>query len=403
MTSSSDLVFNRGFILIMAITCGVCAGANYFNQPIIYQIANSLAITVEQAAVTIVISQFAYALGLIVLIPLGDKFSKRKLVLGLMVISAIAQVGIGFTSQLCWLYVLTFIATTFSIASQVLIPFISSLASPEKMSQIIGTLMSGLLLGILLARAYAGLVSTYADWHTVYLTSGILLFFLTAILYVKLPIPKPNPPINILSVYQSMWQIAINNPHLIRRGLVGALAFGSVILGLSTMAFILANPPYSYSELAIGFFGLVGGAGVFATKWAGHQISLNKENFIAYLGGAALITHWVLLYFAKQSIVFYVFGLVLGYFAISLIHVLNQSLVLRHAGETRSRKHSIYMFMYFMGAALGSSAGLSAWAYWGWQGCCVMGLLFSVSMLIIDRLDYHLQKKAAFTSIKNQH
>ena len=397
MTQNTDTLFTRGFILVMAITCGVCAGANYFNQPIVYQIAQTLGVTVEQAAVTIVISQFAYALGLIVIIPLGDKFSKRKLILGLMVVSAIAQICIGFTTQLWWLYILTFIATTFSIGSQVLIPFISSLGSPERMSQIIGTLMSGLFLGILLARAYAGVISTYADWHTVYLTSGGLLLILAIILYFKLPVPKPNPPIKVFSIYKSMWQIATTTPHLIRRGIVGALAFGSVILGLSTMAFILANPPYSYSEFAIGFFGLVGGAGVFATKWAGNKISLKKENFVAYVGSSALILQWLLLCFAKQSIVLYVMGLILGYFAISLMHVLNQSLVLRNAGETRSRKHSIYMFMYFMGAAVGSTVGLYAWYHWGWLGCCVMGLLFSVTMLLVDRLDYYLQNKKIVT------
>lgn len=395
MTQNSDTLFTRSFILVMAITCGVCAGANYYNQPLVYAIAETLAVTVEQAAVTIVLSQFAYALGLIILIPLGDKFSKRNLIIVLMVLSAIAQICIGFSDQLWHLYLFTFLATTFSVASQVLIPFISSLGSPQKMSQIIGTLMSGLFLGILLARAYAGVVATYADWHAVYLTSGALLLFLAAIMYFKLPVPQGNTPINLLSIYQSMWQISLGSPHLLRRGLVGALAFASVILALSTMAFVLANPPYSFSELEIGFFGLVGAAGVFATKWTGNKISLKKEEFVAYIGSTFLILQWLLLFFAQYSVWIYILGLLSGYFAISVMHVLNQSLVLRHAGDMRSRKHSIYMFMYFMGAALGSTAGLYAWTHWGWIGCCIMGLSFSVLVLLIDRLDRHLVENIA--------
>lgn len=395
MTQNSDTLFTRSFILVMAITCGVCAGANYYNQPLVYAIAETLGVAVEQAAVTIVISQFSYALGLIVLIPLGDKFSKRNLIIILMVLSAIAQISIGFSSQLWSLYLFTFIATTFSVASQVLIPFISGLGSPQKMSQIIGTLMGGIFLGILLARAYAGVIATVADWHAVYLSSGVLLLILAAIMYVKLPIPQPNTPINVLSIYKSMWNISTQSPHLLRRGMVGALAFGSVILALSTMAFILANPPYSFSELEIGFFGLVGAAGVFATKWAGNKISLKQENLVAYIASAFLILQWILLSFAKQSLLIYVLGLISGYFAISVMHVLNQSLVLRNAGETRSRKHSIYMFMYFMGAALGSTAGLYAWYHWGWIGCCIIGLVFSVMVFIIDRFDYYLVKNVA--------
>jgi predicted MFS family arabinose efflux permease len=381
-------LFSRSFILMMAITCGVCAGSNYYNQPLIYAMAKSLHVTVEQSAVTIVISQFAYALGLIVLIPLGDKYSKRKIIISLMVISGLAQICISFSQQLWSLYVFTFIATTFSIASQVLIPFISSIVESEKMSEIIGTLMSGLFLGILLARSYAGIVTTFADWHLVYLSSGILLILLAVVMYFKLPIPTaPNQNLKLIQIYKSMFSIAMHSPQLIRRGCVGAMAFASMILALSTMAFVLANPPYLFSELYIGLFGFVGAAGVFATKWAGKQIDQAKEKFVAVLGCALLIIQWLLLYFAQKSLLVYVIGLLCGYSAISVLHVLNQSLILRSANETRSRQHSIYMFMYFMGAAIGSMAGLYAWYHWGWTGCCIVGLGFSLMTVFFDRLD----------------
>ena len=381
-------LFSRSFILMMAITCGVCAGSNYYNQPLIYAMAKSLHVTVEQSAVTIVISQFAYALGLIVLIPLGDKYSKRKIIISLMVISGLAQICISFSQQLWSLYVFTFIATTFSIASQVLIPFISSIVESEKMSEIIGTLMSGLFLVILLARSYAGIVTTFADWHLVYLSSGILLILLAVVMYFKLPIPTaPNQNLKLIQIYKSMFSIAMHSPQLIRRGCVGAMAFASMILALSTMAFVLANPPYLFSELYIGLFGFVGAAGVFATKWAGKQIDQAKEKFVAALGCALLIIQWLLLYFAQKSLLIYVLGLLCGYSAISVLHVLNQSLILRSANETRSRQHSIYMFMYFMGAAIGSMAGLYAWYHWGWTGCCIVGLGFSLMTVFFDRLD----------------
>ena len=389
----STNTFSRSFIIIMAVTCGVCAGSNYYNQPLIYEIATSLSIPVEKAAVTIVISQFAYALGLIILIPLGDKLSKRKLVLTLMIISAFAQICIGFSQQVWSLYFFTFIATTFSIASQVLIPFISSLGESQKMSQIIGTLMSGLFLGILLARAYAGIISSYADWHTVYISSGILILLLTAVMYYKLPVPHAvKQGIPLKSIYASMWQIARNSPQLIRRGCVGAMAFASMILALSTMAFVLANPPYSMSELYIGLFGFVGAAGVYATKWAGQKIDATQENKVAVIGCFLLVLQWLLLLFAQQSLLLYVMGLVSGYYAISALHVLNQSLVLRQADETRSRQHSIYMFMYFLGAALGSTVGVYAWYHWGWFGCCIFGFIFSTLTVLFDLLDRKIMK-----------
>ena len=392
----SQSLFSRSFILIMAITCGVCAGSNYYNQPLIYAMAKSLGVTVEQSAVTIVISQFAYALGLIVLIPLGDKYSKRKIIISLMVICGLAQICISFSQQLWSLYFFTFIATTFSIASQVLIPFISSIVESEKMSEIIGTLMSGLFLGILLARSYAGIITTIADWHLVYLSSGLLIILLAVVMYFKLPVPAAsNKNLKLLQIYKSMFSIAMHSPQLIRRSCVGATAFASMILALSTMAFVLANPPYSFSELYIGFFGLVGAAGVFATKWAGKQIDQSKEKLVAVLGCTLLIIQWLLLYFAQHSLLAYVFGLLCGYSALSMIHVLNQSLILRSADETRSRQHSIYMFIYFMGAAVGSMAGLYAWYHWGWTGCCIVGLAFSLMTVFFDVLDRkHMQASA---------
>ena len=384
----SQTIFSRSFILIMAITCGICAGSNYYNQPLVYEIAKSLQVPVEKAAVTIVISQFAYAFGLIMFIPLGDKFSKRKLVLLLMSISGIAQVMIALSHHLWSLYLFTFIATTFSIASQVLIPFISSLGESEKMSEIIGTLMSGLFLGILLARAYAGFISTFADWHTVYMSSGMLMLLLTLVMYFKLPVPAPSTSkLKLTAIYHSMLDIALHSPQLIRRACVGSMAFASMILALSTMAFVLANPPYSMSEFYIGMFGLVGAAGVYATKWAGRNIDAAKEKKVALSGCVLLNLQWILLYFAQQSLIVYVIGLLSGYFAISVLHVLNQSLILRQAGETRSRQHSIYMFLYFMGAALGSTVGVYAWYHWGWIGCCVCGMTFSLLTVFFDVLD----------------
>lgn len=390
--------FSKSFILIMAITCGVCAGSNYYNQPLIYAIAESLQVSVEKAAVTIVISQFAYALGLILLIPLGDRFSKRKIILVLMLLSGCAQILISFSTQLWSLYVLSFAATIFSIASQVLIPFISSISETEKMSEIIGTLMSGLFMGILVARSYAGIVATFADWHVVYLSSGIFILLLSAVMYFKLPVPAAaNHQIKILEIYQSLFSIAKRSPQLIRRGWVGAMAFSSMILALSTMAFVLANPPYSFSELYIGLFGFVGLAGVYATKWAGRKIDASNEKLVAIIGSLFLVLQWLLLFFAQQSLIVYVAGLLCGYSGLSIMHVLNQSIVLRNTDETRSRQHSIYMFMYFMGAGLGSMTGVYAWYHWGWVGCCIFGMCFSLLVLLFDVIDRLKLQKALST------
>lgn len=275
-----------------------------------------------------------------------------------------------------------------------LIPFISSICETEKMSQIIGTLMSGLFMGILVARSYAGIVATFADWHVVYLSSGIFILVLSAVMYFKLPVPAATTTqIKIHAIYHSLFSIAKSSQQLIRRGCVGMMAFASMILALSTMAFVLANPPYSFSELYIGLFGFVGIAGVFATKWAGRKIDDFQEKWVAVTGCTLFVAQWLILYFAQQSLVAYVLGLLCGYSALSVLHVLNQSIILRNADETRSRQHSIYMFMYFIGAALGSMAGVYAWHHWGWIGCCILGMCFSLLTVMFDVIDHRKMLK----------
>lgn len=371
----------------MALTCGLCAGSNYYNQPLIYTMAKTLGTTVEQSAITIVISQFAYALGLIILIPLSDKYSKSKLIISLMFMSGLAQIGISFSYSLWSLYFFSLIAGFFSVAAQILIPFIASLGSPKQMAHTLSSLMAGLLLGVLLARTYAGVIATFADWHSVYFSSGILFFISAIILYFKLPTSESNKSLNLFDIYRSMLKISITSPQLMRRSLAGSMGFASVITVLSTTTLILTDSPYNFNELQIGLFGLVGIVGVLATKFTGRLISNNKENLVAKICCFVFIFQWLFLYFAQQSFTFYIIGAILGYFVFSSFNVLNQSLILRESVESRFRMHSLYMFIYFLGASVGSTAGIYSWHYWGWNGCIIVGLLFSLIAIILDRYD----------------
>lgn len=386
-------ILSKSFIFIMAMACGICAGSNYYNQPLIYSIANALQVHVEQVAFTIVIGQLSYAVGLFVLVPLGDFFEKRSYICLLMCCTGFAQIGLSFSQSLHTLYGFTFLATFFSITTQVLVPFAAGLASPKKSPQVVGTLMSGLFLGILLARSIAGLLSTMWSWHAVYLLSGIVILAFAMVMWIKLPLARKSHQLTVLQIYRSLFTLAVDQPHLIRRGIAGGIGFGILALIFTTMTFILANAPYHFNDFQIGLFGIVGLAGVFATPWAGKQIAKGLENKVAIICMSLLLIAWIPLFFAQRSLFAYAFGVILAYFGLSAFHVLNQNLVYRISAQARSRINSIYMTLYFGGAALGSFVAVYAWKHWGWVACVILGFTMALVSLAIDRIDFYTMKK----------
>lgn len=386
-------ILSKSFIFIMAMACGICAGSNYYNQPLIYSIAEALQVNAEQVALTIVIGQLSYAVGLFILVPLGDFFEKRSYICLLMCCTGFAQIGLSLSQSLPVLYGFTFLATFFSITTQVLVPFAAGLASPQKSPQIVGTLMSGLFLGILLARSIAGLLSTIWSWHAVYLLSGMVILAFAVVMWLKLPVARKSHQLTVLQIYRSLFTLAVDQPHLIRRGLAGGIGFGILALIFTTMTFILANAPYHFNDFQIGLFGIVGLAGVFATPWAGKQIAKGLENKVALICMWLLVLAWIPLFFAQQSLLAYAGGVILAYFGLSAFHVLNQNLVYRISAQARSRINSIYMTLYFGGAALGSLVAVYTWKHWGWSVCVAVGLAMAILSFIIDRIDFYVMKK----------
>ncbi|ENV16773.1 MFS transporter [Acinetobacter guillouiae] len=386
-------ILSKSFIFIMAMACGICAGSNYYNQPLIYSIAEALQVNAEQVALTIVIGQLSYAVGLFILVPLGDFFEKRSYICLLICCTGFAQIGLSLSQSLPVLYGFTFLATFFSITTQVLVPFAAGLASPQKSPQIVGTLMSGLFLGILLARSIAGLLSTVWSWHAVYLLSGIVILAFAVVMWLKLPVARKSHQLTVLQIYRSLFTLAVDQPHLIRRGLAGGIGFGILALIFTTMTFILANAPYHFNDFQIGLFGIVGLAGVFATPWAGKQIAKGLENKVALICMWLLVLAWIPLFFAQQSLLAYAGGVILAYFGLSAFHVLNQNLVYRISAQARSRINSIYMTLYFGGAALGSLVAVYTWKHWGWSVCVAVGLAMAILSFIIDRIDFYAMKK----------
>lgn len=248
------------------MACGLCAGSAYFNQPLIYSIEKSLGISTSQAGFAVVVAQIGYGLGLMLLVPLGDLLNKRKLIVSLMIFAAISQILLSFSSSLSGLYFFTLCATFGAISAQVLIPFASTISPPASSAAIVGKLMSGLVMGIILSRTFAGFVSTYWSWEGVYLSSGMLTLGFALLMWHKLPDTQPQSGLSVIGIYRSLFQLAKHHPHLIRRACAGALGFGILSMVFTSMTFVLGSAPYHFSDFEIGLFGLLGVIGIYSSS-----------------------------------------------------------------------------------------------------------------------------------------
>ena len=357
------------FVLLMAMACGLCAGSAYFNQPLIYSIEKSLGISTSQAGFAVVIAQIGYVLGLMLLVPLGDFLNKRKLIVNLIVFAAISQILLSFSTTLSMLYLFTLCATFGAISAQILIPFASTISPPESSAATVGKLMSGLVMGIILSRTFAGFVSTYWSWEGVYLSSGVITLLFAALMWKKLPDTQAQAGLTIGDIYRSLFSLAGQNPHLIRRACAGALGFGILSMIFTSMTFVLGNAPYYFTDFEIGLFGLLGVIGIYSSSWSGKTVGQGRENLVAKLCIVLMFGSTLPLYFAQHNIVIYAIGVLMAYFGLTAFHVLNQNLVYRIDLKSRSRINAVYMTIYFSGAALGSLGAVYAWQHFEWIGC----------------------------------
>ncbi len=360
-------------LLLMAVACGLCAGGNYFNQPLLHSIAVDLGITDTTAALTVTVAQVSYALGLLLIVPLGDKFERRRLSVTLMVLAAIGQFISGFAMNGAMLFAGVGIAGLFSVAAQVLVPMAAILAAPSRAGRAVGMVMSGLLTGILLARSVAGLLSGIGGWSTVYLVSGVIMLVIATMLWVKLP-SSHNPQANsYLGILGSLFTLLRQQPRLRTRSLMGGLAFASVSALFSTMALLLAGPTHQLSDTAIGLVGLAGVMGALMASVTGRFADRGWGDVVTAVSVALLLLSWAFMWLGYDNLVWFIVGLLVVDLGLQGVHITNQTIIFALAPQARSRLNAVYMTSYFIGGATGSTLGTIAWYYGQWAGTCLLG------------------------------
>ncbi len=370
-------------IALMSIATGLAVASNYYAQPLLDTIASAFGLTVSQAGFIVTAAQLGYAAGLMFIVPLGDMFERRALIVLMTLLSAAGLLITALSSTILWVIIGTALTGLFSVVAQILVPLAATLAEPRKRGKVVGTIMSGLLLGILLARTVAGLLASLGGWRTVYWVASIFMVVMAFILWRALPRYKQQSGLNYPQLLISIVSLFTRNATLRTRALLGALSFANFSMLWTSMAFLLAGAPYHYSEAAIGLFGLVGAAGALAANGAGRMVDKGKSSRTTTLGLLLLFASWLPVAFGEYSLWALLVGIVVLDLAVQGVHVTNQTMIYRMMPEARSRLTAGYMTSYFIGGALGSLVSALAYQYAQWIGVSVAGGVLSLLALII--------------------
>lgn len=366
-------------LLLMALACGLCAGANYYNQPLLHSIAQHLRVSDSTAALTVTLAQVSYACGLLLLVPLGDKLERRRLIVSLMVLASAGLFLSGFSGSFWLLAVGTVMTGLFSVAAQVLVPLAATLAAPGRGGRAVGLVMSGLLIGILAARSVAGLLSGLGGWNLVYRVAGVAtLLVALALWFVLPPLTRPRNAPGYLQVLRSLGTLAARHPRLRSRALLGGLSFASVSALFSTMALMLGGPAHGLGDAQIGLIGLAGVAGALMANVAGRMADKGYEQWTTRVSVLLVLVSWLPLWLGGSSILWFLAGMLLIDLALQGVHISNQNVIYALAPDARSRLNAVYMTGYFTGAAAGSAVGSLAWQHGGWPATCAAGAVIAL-------------------------
>jgi predicted MFS family arabinose efflux permease len=264
-----------------------------------------------------------------------------------------------------------------SVAAQILVPFAASLANDQQRGRVVGTVMSGLLLGILLARTFSGLIAEAAGWRAVYVVAGGVVLALAGILHLRLPGEHRRPSMVYSELLGSVVHLMRSEPVLRLRSAIGGLAFATFNVIWTSLAFLLVSAPYHYGQAVIGLFGLLGAAGALAASFSGRLADRGLERWVT--GGSLVVTlgSMALLAVGAHQLWALTAGIVIGDLGIQAVHIQNQQLIFAIEPSARSRLNTGYMVTYFIGGAVGSATTGLAYAARGWSGVIALGLFYS--------------------------
>lgn len=386
-----DKGISASLTILLATACGIIVANLYYAQPLVGLISAAIGLPTSSAGLIVTLTQIGYVVGLLFVVPLGDIVENRKLVVVSLLLSAVALIATVFVKHGIFFLVASFFIGLGSVAAQVLVPFASYLASEATRGRVVGNVMSGLLLGIMLSRPISSLVADIWGWNAIFALSAAVIIILAIVLSKVLPTRKPTANTHYAALLGSMWQLLRTTPILRRRAIYHACVFGTFSLFWTTVPLLLSSPTFHFSQKAIALYALVGVAGAVAAPVAGRLADRGWTRPATGIALAIVIISLLLPLVIRSSspvgIAVLVIAAILLDMGVSANLVLSQRLIFSLGPEVRSRLNGLFMAIFFLGGAIGSSVGGWAYASGGWSVALWVGIAFPVIALLYFATD----------------
>lgn len=369
-------------VLMLAVMAGVSVANLYYCQPLLNMIREDMALSEFQVNLMPVCTQVGYALGLLFIIPMGDKYNRRTTILlcfGMLVCSLL---GIATSASAVSLLVASFVTGIFSVAPQVFMPFVSLYSRPEEKERKTGLILSGLLTGILASRVVSGYVGHLFGWRTMYYIAAALIAMSALIIMRVFPYAAPTFQGRFMRLMTSIFRLARNHPKSITYSVRSALAFGSFLGLWGCLAFRMKEAPFFVGSDTVGMLGLCGVAGALTASNVGKYIPRLGIERLNTIGMALIIFAWIVIAVFQDYYTGIIISIIIMDIGMQCIQLSNQSATMRLSPDAPSRMNTIFMVTYFIGGSLGTFLTGTLWSLFGWYGTVAAGVGMTLTAML---------------------
>lgn len=385
---------SKSMLWLMTVGAGLVVANLYYNQPLLGMIARELKISEAATSNIPMFTQMGYAAGLLLIIPLGDMFRRKKIILIDFFFILCSLLVFAFSRSLMVMLVSSFFIGLTSVIPQLFVPIAAQLSDPKDRGKNVGLVMSGLLVGILASRVFSGLVGEYLGWRTVFLIAALFMVVLSIMIFRFLPDIQATFKGKYSELLASIFRFGRDIPSLRLASLRGALGFASFCAFWTTLTFHVEEAPFYGGSDVAGMLGLFGIAGALAASFVGKLSGKVNKSFLISGALAVMILSWILLGFGGYTYIGLIIGIVLLDLGLQGMHVTNQTIVFSTHPEASNRLNAFYMTSYFIGGSFGTFVGGKAWSSYGWTGVTCVGVMFIILCLAVHLLLANKKKYA---------
>lgn len=367
----------------LAIVAGISVANLYYNQPLLNVMRHELDVSEFKTNLIAMITQVGYALGLLFIVPLGDLYQRKKIILINFFLLIFSLLAIAVAPNIYIIWVASLVTGICSMIPQIFVPIASQFSRPENKGRNVGIVISGLLTGILASRVVSGFIGEILGWREMYLIAAGLMLICAIVVLKVLPDIRPTFQGKYNDLMKSLYMLVKTYPALRIYSMRAGVAFGSFLAMWSCLAFKMGEAPFYANSDVIGILGLCGIAGALTASFVGKYVKKVGIRNFNFIGCGLNLLAWVSLYFYGNTYTGIIAGVILIDIGMQCIQLSNQTSIFDICPSASNRVNTIFMTTYFIGGSLGTFLAGSCWQRWSWSGVAGIGTVLTLISLLI--------------------